>query len=217
MPSDASIKKCINKYQENLKASKNISQFDYCYCYFYTFYKKRKIREIANRKNLQMSCLQLGFYLASFGMMRRSAVLSKKSLEYLMPLIELISNSDPKLWEIDIDSYLEENNIDVLLKFKKSIKKEKILEKATDTLVTKIMLGVYGNIPAFDRYFRIGFGVHTVNENSLRKIGQFYNDHRKPIDSFDIKTRDFLTGKFTKIICTKARLIDMYGFQKGKG
>ena len=215
MPKDVSIKKYINKFQNNLKAQ--ISQFDYCYNYFYSFYKKRKIKDIANKKNLQISCLQLGFYLANFGMMRGSTVLSKKSLGYLIPLIELISRSKRKLWKIDVDSYSDEN-IHALLKCKESIADGKILEKASETLVTKIMLGVYGNIPAFDTYFRRGFkslGVNTVDEQSLSNIHKFYDEKKEEIDAIEIFTHDFPKEVATKIKYTKARLIDMYGFQKG--
>jgi hypothetical protein len=35
---------------------------------------------------------------------------------------------------------------------------------ASDTLVTKTMQGVFGCVPAFDRYFRIGFGCQTLTK-----------------------------------------------------
>lgn len=36
---------------------------------------------------------------------------------------------------------------------------------ATDTLVTKIMLGVFGSVPAFDTNFKTGFGVYAFGES----------------------------------------------------
>ena len=53
----------------------------------------------------------------------------------------------------------------------------------TDTLVTKIMLGVFGNVPAFDSYFRLGSNMGTFNEHSLEQIKKFYDKNQKIIFS----------------------------------
>jgi len=42
---------------------------------------------------------------------------------------------------------------------------------STDTLVTKTMLGVFGCVPALDRYFRIGFREGTRTKPTLKAIG----------------------------------------------
>ena len=85
------------------------SSFDYCYNYFREFYEKQRIKDLSNRGNLQGSCLQVGFYLASWGMYRGSSFLLQKSLKHLEKLINLISKLDPIYWEIDVDSYSEES------------------------------------------------------------------------------------------------------------
>ena len=46
--------------------------------------------------------------------------------------------------------------------------------EASDILVTKVMLGVFGCVPAFDTYFKKGFGVSTFSKGSLRLVGEFY-------------------------------------------
>jgi hypothetical protein len=192
------------------------ASFDYCYNYFYTFYREDKISELANEENMQMSCLQIGFYLASWGMMRGSSFLLEKSVKNYEELINAISKMDPKLWEIDVNNY-DDGNIKSLLNSKQEIiialGKE---NNPTDTLVTKIMLGVFANVPAFDKYFSMGFRMYTFNEKSLLKLKEFYDSHKSIFDSYEIHTFDFITSKETDINYTRAKLIDMYGFIKGQ-
>lgn len=216
------VKKSINRFLEGngknkgRKPDERYSSFDFCYNYFYSFYKRNKLKELADEKNLQMSCLQLGFYLASWGMMRGRSFLLEKSVRNYEPLIITISETNSKLWEIDADKYNEEN-IKSLLDSKEKITKAFGKENnPSDTLVTKIMLGVFANIPAYDRYFRKSLKLYSFNEKSLIKIKTFYEENKKTLDSFKIHTFDFLTFQKTDIIYTKAKLIDMYGFMYGQ-
>lgn len=130
------------------KPDERYASFDYCYNYFYSFFKEDRLSELATADNIQVSCLQIGFYLASWGMMRGSSFLLEKSVRHYKNLIIAISEMDPKLWEIDVNNYTNEN-IQMLLKCKKDIIQALGEEKnPTDTLVTKIMLGVFANVPA---------------------------------------------------------------------
>jgi len=192
------------------------ASFDYCYNYFYSFYKSNTISELANEKNIQTSCLQLGFYLASWGMMRGSSFLLEKSVRNYERVIIEISKTSPKLWEIDVNNY-NDDNIQLLLDCKKRIIDALGQEnKPSDTLVTKIMLGVFANIPAFDQYFKKSMKVFSVNKKSLLKIKKFYEENKEKFDSNKIHTFDFLTSNETKISYTKAKLIDMCGFMGGQ-
>jgi hypothetical protein len=198
------------------KPDERYASFDYCYNYFHSFYKNNTLGELTNEKNMPVSCLQLGFYLASWGMMRGSSFLLEKSVRTLRPVIETIAHSNTKLWEIDIDDYTDEN-IGLLLDCKRQIidalgRKN----KPSDTLITKIMLGVYANVPAFDQYFRKSLKVHTFNKKALLKIRGFCREYKEEFDSIKICTLDFSTGKETDVHYTKAKLIDMYGFMKGQ-
>jgi len=211
------VKKSINQYLEGngknkgRKPNERYASFDFCYNYFYSFYKRNKLNELADEKNLQMSCLQLGFYLPSWGMMRNSFLL-EKSIKNYKNLIVVISKMNPKLWEIDVDKY-DEENIELLLNCKKQIVEVLGKEnKPSDTLVSKIMLGVFANIPAYDKYFRKSLKLHSLNKKSLLKIKKFYEENKETFDSFKIHTFDFLTSQKTDIIYTKAKLIDMCGF-----
>ena len=216
------VEKSINQFLEGedknkgRKPDERYASFDYCYNYFYSFYKQNKIHELANDENLQLSCLHLGFYLASWGMLRGSSFLLEKSVRSYKNLIIAISEMDPKLWEIDIDNYNNEN-IELLLNCKQQIVDSFGEEnKPTDTLITKIMLGVFANVPAFDQYVKKSLKIYDLNEKSLLKLKTFYDENKSIIDSFKIFTFDFLTSNETDIIYTKAKIVDMCGFMDGQ-
>ena len=216
------IKKSLEQFLEGCGKNKGrqpderYSSFDFCYNYFYSFFKEGKLSELANKNNLQTSCLQIGFYLASWGMMRGSSFLLEKSVRNYKGLIVAISEMPSELWEIDVGNYNEEN-ISLLLNCKQKIISALGREnKPSDTLITKIMLGVFANTPAFDQYFRKSFKVHSFNNKSLVKIKEFYDKNKDVFSSFKIHTFDFLTTKETNIVHTKAKLIDMYGFMSGQ-
>lgn len=156
---------------------------------------------------MELSCLQLGFYLASMGMLRASSVLLQKSVMHYAKVIEAIASTDPGVWEIDAHCYTE-RNIEILQEVA-GLLRAALLDKATDTLVTKIMLGVFGGVPAFDTYFRAGFGVGTFNPNALIKIGSYYSQKAQIIESYRVPTIDFSTGEPTKRKYTRAKVIDM--------
>ena len=54
----------------------------------------------------------------------------------------------------------------------------------------------------------------TFNKKSLGEIAIFYKEHKKLFDDYKIKTLDFKGGE-TKHCYTKAKLIDMCGFEYG--
>jgi len=171
------VKKSINQFLEGngknkgRKPDERYASFDFCYNYFYSFYKRNKLDELADEKNLQMSCLQLGFYLASWGMMRGSSFLLEKSVKNYKNLITAISKMNPKLWEIDVDDYNEEN-ISLLLNCKQDIIEalSKDNAKTWNTLVTKIMLGIFANVPAYDDNFKKFLKKIIIAKHSIRHL-----------------------------------------------
>jgi hypothetical protein len=78
------------------------------------------------------------------------------------------------------------------------------------------MLGVFGNIPAFDTFFIKSFKARQLDRKALYKIADFYRQNRALIDTFDIRTKDFYTGEPTHIRYTKAKIIDMIWFMEGQ-
>jgi len=172
------IEAIVNKFKSKSNSDDRYTSFDYCYNYF----------RITNNltQDIEKSCLVLGFYLASWGMFRGSSFLLKKSVKHFEPTIRFISTLDKSVWKIDVDNY-DVNNIQIIIKIYQKIKKQLILNGNRDlTLITKILLGVFGFIPAIDRL------------------------------SAQTYTTDFVTGQKTIINYPKAKIIDMYGFTSGQ-
>ncbi|MDP2365718.1 MAG: hypothetical protein Q8M94_18365, partial [Ignavibacteria bacterium] len=214
------VLKAFRKFEIYRKAKHRFSSFDYCYYYFKSINNKKLL---SNSSNLEKSCLHLVSYLASWGMYRGSSFLLKeKSIKYFEELIRWISQCPPMYWKIDVDNYNNEN-IKILLKIYSSISKIfGLSEDRSPVLVTKIMLGVFGNTPAYDRNFRKTFSKHfsgkpgftRYNEKSLIAVREFYSKYHILINQLNSKTKtlDFLTGKKTNTAYTKAKIIDMIGF-----
>lgn len=209
----------VKEFQKKNNPTDRYASFDYCYYYFRQSSSKDLLED------MEKSCLAIGFYLSSWGMLRGSSFLLNKSAKYYEPLINYIAAKDKKVWNIDIDNYNKEN-INTICEIYKDIK-DKTIENGNShlTLVTKIMLGVFGFVPAFDNYFGNTFrdifsdncGFRSLNPKSLECIQRFYACNKEEINrlSDQIFVIDFSNGKKTKISYPKSKIIDMYGFTKG--
>jgi len=212
------IEKNIRNYVKDIKPFERYASFDYCFNYFQSFREQNKQGELASPENLQESCLQLGFYLASWGMLRGSSFLLGKSVKVYEPLITAIAKANPILWNIDANCYTSEN-INNILEFREEVVRSFDGVDGgyhpSDILVTKIMLGVFGNVPAFDSFFKKGFGVRTFGNYALEKVSAFYQEHSSVIENSRLPTIDFLTGQPTSRLYTRAKVIDMIFFIEG--
>ncbi len=211
------LEKVVADFISKSEPNDRYTSFDYCYNYFRT--TDNFIR------NVEKSCLTLGFYLASWGMFRGSSFLLQKSVKSFEPTIRRISTLDKSVWNIDADNYTDEN-IHIIIDLYNDIKCCLISNSNADlVLITKILLGVFGFVPAFDRYFADTFrdissgqcGFRRVNNNALSLIKDFYEANHEAIDRLSSQTftTDFLTGQKTKVNYPKAKIIDMYGFSVG--
>jgi hypothetical protein len=77
------------------------------------------------------------------------------------------------------------------------------------------MLGVFGCVPAFDRYFREGFGASTFGPKALSAIGTYYRMNAETIEACRVPTIDFATGEPTIRQYTAAKVVDMVFFIEG--
>lgn len=206
----------VNGSQSPALASERAASFDYCYNHFQGFRERGAISALASGDEVERSCLHLGFYLASWGMLRGSTQLLQKSLRHFVPLLEVIAQTPEEDWAIDISGYTEDS-IDRLMTLEQAVRAAVSgARPATDTLSTKIMLGVFGNVPAFDSFFKAGFRVSSFSRQALRDIGHFYEAHE---DAFKTPphTLDFRTGAATTRPYPKAKVMDMIFFMEGGG
>ena len=214
---ESKINELIENFLKQLTAdSSRFASFDFCYSYFNSFDDKR---EIANEKNIEKSCLQLGFYLASWGMLRASSFLINKSLPYYKGLIRTIANTPQEAWDIDLDTYDKDSAL--LIETYKSISSH-FNDHRHLTLTTKIMLGVFGNAPAFDDFFCTTFrklypgnGFRVFNNDSIRIVNEFYKENSNIIEKYGaaLYCKDFTSGENSKFNYKKCKIVDMIGFQ----
>jgi hypothetical protein len=195
--------------------------FDLCYHHFRAQFRDSDKKIIDPEK----SCAILSAYLASWGMMRGSSFLLDHNYKKLLPVIEYFAKLDEEHWEIDVESYPQ--NYDRILGIYDEIKGRLISEGSRDlTLVTKIMLGVLGIVPAFDGNFTTfmreqhlgNCKFRRFNRESLEAIHQFYMKNKALIDSFAddnrVRVVDF-DGNQTELKYSTAKVIDMIGFIGG--
>ena len=212
------IESVVEDFKSKSKPDSRFTSFDYCYNYF------RTTTDL--NQDVEKSCLVLGFYLASWGMFRGSSFLLQHSAKHFQRTIEYINTLDKSVWAIDVDNYTEEN-METIINIYNEVRARLILKGNTDlTLITKVLLGVFGFIPAFDSYFCDTFrvisngecGFRRLNQISLSYIHNFYQDNKQTIDNLSAKTftTDFLSEGKTKINYPKAKIIDMYGYYAGQ-
>ena len=174
------MNKDIMKYIERIKECFNdetrFKSWDWCHNAFLkgrVDYKNSK-NEDEKDKIIDYLTLHLAFYLASWGMYRGSSILLHKDYKIHIDAVKAILNGNPLLW-----NYMpSEDNIDEAKQALFS-KDDGIYRKIcdaygdytpSDTLVTKILLGTFGCIPAFDRFFIEGIKWYNNNATNNNKI-----------------------------------------------
>lgn len=186
------------------------SSFDLCFSYF-----------ISNRgkllgSNLETSCLQLWAFLSSWGMVARGNAMQGKSYASLRDIIQFI-NDNPQYYFSKIDS---NNYVDEMAALYLGLKKALNLTQASQkTIITKIMLGVYACIPAFDQYVCKTLGTSTIGDLSKRNIKSIvsiYKAHKKQIDLLASTTPviSFNGTNVNGLNYSPAKIIDMIAFTR---
>lgn len=62
-----------------------------------------------------------------------------------------------------------------------------VVQEVSETLITKILMGILGCVPAYDRYFKSGLALEKVEiqkygKNSLITICKFYEEHNDELE-----------------------------------
>ena len=186
--------------------------WEYCFQFF------QEIGHSDLNKHRDAAALQLGFYLASWGMYRGSSFLLQYAYTIHHGVIERLAQPRTSpLWQLDFGA--EEEHFELL---------SPILEaayglreaydpfgKPTDTLVTKILLGTLGCVPACDRFFlrgfkSEGFAYSCLNGSFLKRIFRFC---RTNID--ELRTEQRRIREASGMDYPLMKLVDMYFWQLG--
>ena len=191
--------KVIKKFIElNNEKYERYNSWNHCYNAFKT------------ETNEKILSLHLGFYLASWGMYRGSSKLLQKDYLVHFEAVKIIR----KYCHLRCQKGKEVNicNLDDILLLIKELsdyyKKEHNVT-ATDTLISKIILGTLGCLPAFDRYFIDGIKENGCHFKTLRKKG--LEELFKYIEKdYELKS---IQKKYPQYPTMK--IIDMYFWQIG--
>ena len=177
-----------------------------------------------HRSDLQQvedtAALHLGFYLASWGMYRGSSFLLQRSHTAHKPVIRaLASPRFSNLWQRDVGSSNEDvrlaaNIIDLVDSVKSAYRK---FGTPSDTLITKVLLGTIGCLPACDRFFvkgfrERGFKYAGLNRRFVDQTLQFCIKHRLKLADLQSKFSHSGGPQYPLM-----KLVDMHFWQTGKG
>lgn len=106
------------------------------------------------------AALQLGFYLASWGMSRGSSFLLQHTYLVHLPVIHLVAQSRfSNLWDLDCRTHDQAVKLgQTIMELVEAVRDgyRQVGREPTDVLVTKVLLGTVGCLPAYDRFFRQG-------------------------------------------------------------
>lgn len=170
--------------------------------------------------------LHLAFYLASWGMYRGSSFLLQKDYKVLSPIVEevlkleydcLFGLACADLREDEVQTMLTNVYNYIANEFhpiREEIAGRKVESPVSQVLITKILLGTLGCVPAYDRFFGIGakyLGLEkdTYQEKSLRELADFYEAHN---DRLEEARRGMRTEDLTY---PQMKLLDMGFWQVG--
>ena len=192
--------------------------WEHCYSFF------QKNRHSPSAEQVDLLCLHLAWYLASWGMLRGGAFLLWKDYFVHTPVVKLLTSEEySDLYEL---SPLALTNYTVIRKicklageitelYKAETSKDETGERtASDTLVTKIILGTMGCTPAYDRYFKQGLSKSGVaqqrfGEASLTQLAEYYYDNLDELEKYRTKT------SLGRVEYPPMKLIDMCFWQLG--
>lgn len=194
--------------------------WNFCYKHFREIFKKDSL----SQKDRQQAALVLAFYLASWGMYRGSSFLLK-AYTYTVHIqtIRILHEKRTLLKKsfISTDNETELNELFKLINQlkeyysdlkKKAIKQEKVSNKnddISDTLISKIVMGVSGIIPAYDRNVKKELKRRKLSQTLSKKcytdLWKLYKTNEMEIKDLHEEHREYPPMK----------ILDMYLFEKG--
>ena len=170
--------------------------------------------------------LNLAFYLASWGMYRGSSFLLQKDYKVLSPIVEKVLKPEydclfgiacADLRESEVQGSLEKLNKYIAAHFgpiRDEVAGRKVVSSVSPVLITKILMGTLGCVPAYDRFFVDGIKKYKVTTQeytpeSVRRLVDFYEAHN---DRLEEARRGMRVGD---LIYPQMKLLDMGFWQIG--
>ena len=175
-------------------------------------------------RNRDTAALHLGFYLASWGMYRGSSFLLQRDYKVHENVIDVLAESQyALLWGRDLGASPDVaqlapavmNLVSAIREAYRPFVPATGTAQPTDTLVTKIILGALGIVPACDRFFIDGLKVagyqySYVNEVFVKRMVDFC---QKNLD--ELRAEQATIAADTGVHYPLMKLVDMYFWQLG--
>ena len=214
--------KAVFKYKGTLENDENGRERTWEHCY-YNFYKARN----EEHPDMDYLSLHLAFYLASWGMFRGSSFLLEKDYKVHIPVVETILSPEYDiLLGADCDILMEENNRNLLKKLSDTITKyyhdvrctvkgDDVKSPVSEILITKILMGTLGCVPAYDGYFvkAIRENEVTIGTYNMESLTQLCKHYKKNCAEYESARR---TMWVEDVIYPQMKLLDMGFWQIGK-
>ena len=195
--------------------------WDHCYGFF-----QKNREDLLDVEVQDTAALHLGCYLASWGMYR-SPFLREHAYTVHKPVIRALASPPFSiLWQRDVgardnDDQLSGTIMDLVKEVETEYRERmgKQQQKDTDTLVTKVLLGTVGCLPARDTFFEKGFKewfkaqestYGGLNERFVKRILRVCISHRRKLAGLQPKILD-LGGRPYPLM----KLVDMHFWQIG--
>ncbi len=189
------IKNSIGEFYGALQADENdrYKSWEHCYKVF------GENQNNTNEEIIDYLCLNLAFYLASWGMYRGSSFLLQKDYKvHKKAVLEMQKTEYNSLRNATPDELVTEENLlklfnlqgkleEIYQEIKDSVSKSKTV--VSDTLITKILMGVFGCVPAYDRYVKYTLKEYDLGRNTfknpmaLKDIYKIYENYKTIINS----------------------------------
>lgn len=170
--------------------------------------------------------LHLAFYLASWGMYRGSSFLLQKDYKVLTPIVEKILKPEydclfgvacADLRKPEVQDSLEKLCAGIAEHFgpiRDEVAGRKVPSSVSPVLITKILMGTLGCVPAYDRFFQDGVATYkvTTQEYSLKSVLRLVDFYEAHNDRLEEARRGMRTDD---LIYPQMKLLDMGFWQIG--
>lgn len=234
----------LDKFWNDCKEENSrYKSWEHCYEQFYRARKRKHLSE----KDYDFLSLHLAFYLSSWGMLRNSFLLECDYKIHISVIKEILNpryqdlvgvkcsdifNEKDDKW--DRLEELEKNIRSIYWKIREKVYKKKVLDlpakDVSDVLITKVLMGTLGCVPAYDRFFKEAIaGKENIYEenkkkkgelklyiapskfgqDSMTKLVEFYERHNSELESIRKKK------KIDDIEYPQMKLLDMGFWQLG--
>lgn len=167
--------------------------------------------------DLDFLSLHLAWYLASWGMLRGGTFLLQKDYKIHLPATAfLLEDRWSSLTELDRESLARGDFAGQVMELSGELSqtyRREAGETPSDTLLTKILLGTLGCVPAYDRYFKwaareTGVARGAFSKGSLQALGRLYAGHWEAWEALREKCS-------RRVVYPPMKIIDMCLFQYG--